>query len=143
MGAWVMKSKSWIIHAGIGLVFTGLMISSHAHAGGRLSDGYTLEDYRLRTANDLVDVCTTDAGHPDHMAAMAFCYGFFEGAARYDEALVGSHLYKDVLCEPPDATRAQAVDVFVQYITANPQYGTEPPIDAVFRALTDKWPCEE
>jgi hypothetical protein len=33
------------------------------------------------------------------------------------------------------------VAVFIRYIEANPQYGSEPPVDGIFRALVDKWPC--
>jgi hypothetical protein len=52
-------------------------------------------------------------------------------------------LYNDILCSPEGVTRTQAATVFVQYLKDNPQYGIEPPIDAIFRALIAKWPCSE
>ena len=45
------------------------------------------------------------------------------------DAVVGA-----LLCEPDDVTRAQAVSVVVEYLTANPQYGSEAAIDGAFRA---------
>ena len=68
---------------------------------------------------------------------------FFEGASHYDDALAGSGLHNDIVCAPDTVTRKQATAVFIQYIKDNPQYGREPPIDAIFRALIAKWPCAE
>ena len=74
---------------------------------------------------------------------MAFCYGFFEGAIRYDEAISGSVLHRKLVCNPSETTRHQAVDVFVSYINDNPQFEDEGTIDAIFRALMARWPCPE
>jgi hypothetical protein len=106
-----------------------------------LSDGYMLEDYELDSAADLVDICTLESAHPDHIAARSFCYGYFDGAYHYDLALSSSPDYKDIICAPENTTRTQAVEAFVAYLRANPQYGSEMPIDAIFRALSTKWPC--
>ena len=110
-------------------------------AQAELANEYELEDFRLMTAGDLMDVCTLDDTHPDHLVATAFCYGFFEGGIRYDQALEQSPDYERIVCAPADATRTQAVEAFVAYLKANPQYAAEMPIDAVFRALIAKWPC--
>ena len=133
-----MQFKSWIGIPGFVLTL-GLLFSASLQAAP--GDGYSIEDLGLSTASELVDVCTVDAGHDDHGTAMGFCYGFFEGAANYDDSLDGPKWHRGILCEPPEVTRGQAVTVFIQYITANPQYGAELPVDAIFRALVDKWPC--
>lgn len=138
-----MKYMSWMGIIGITVLSTGWLASGNLHADTRTSEGYSLEDFRLRTAADLVDVCTLETGHSDHAIALAFCYGFFEGGTHYDDAISGSEWYEDIVCNPPEVTRTQAVNVFVQYLEANPQYGSEPPIDAIFRALVAKWPCAE
>lgn len=103
--------------------------------------GYDLEDFKLRSAQDLVDVCTLDSGHEHYEVARAFCFGFFEGAMHYDNAMGDSEIYADLVCQPEGVTRSEAVAVVMAYLQANPQYGSEAPIDASFRALTDKWPC--
>ena len=137
-----MKSKGWMKNSGIALLGAGWLVSGHLHADVVSSDGYSVEDFTLRNAADLVDVCTVEAKHPDYELAMTFCYGFFEGAAHYDDAVSASEWYDDIVCDPPGTTRSQAVDVFIRYMQANPQYGSEPSVDAIFRALVDKWPCE-
>jgi hypothetical protein len=118
-------------------------VSLGTHATTLSSEGYSIEDFKLRSASDLVDVCTIETSHPDHAIATAFCYGFFEGAARYDEAISGTEWYVDIVCTPADASRSQAVAVFVEHLGANPQYSSDTPIDAVFRALSAQWPCSK
>jgi hypothetical protein len=34
------------------------------------------------------------------------------------------------------------VAVFVAYATAHPEYQDEKPMDTVFRAVNDQWPCQ-
>jgi len=99
--------------------------------------------FAIDTAGDLIEVCTFDNSHANHQTATAFCYGFFEGAAHYDNALEQSPLHATLLCEPQDLTRQQAVTVVVEYLAANPQYNSEPAIDGAFRALIAEWPCPE
>lgn len=113
-------------------------------APGRLvaaSDGFTLEDMKLRTAGELLDICTIEPGDEHYDVARAFCYGFFEGGIRYNQALAGADNHKQLVCAPEGTTRLQGVEVFTSYMKANPQYAAEGPIDAIFRALMAKWPC--
>jgi hypothetical protein len=139
-GVRTMQGKGWV--GILGLVLTlGLLSSASLRAAP--GDGYSIEDLGLDTASELVDVCTLEAGHDDYEVAIAFCYGFFEGAANYDDSLAGPKWHRGILCEPPEVTRGQAVSVFIEYINANPQYGSELPVDAIFRALVDKWPCTD
>jgi hypothetical protein len=135
-----MRYRNRLGTLGFALLSTGWLLSTNLHAA---SDGYSIEDFRLGTGGDLVRVCTVDAGHEHREIAKAFCYGFFEGATHYDDAISGSEWYQDIVCAPDDATREQAVTVFIEYINVNPQHGSEPPIDAIFRALVDEWPCAE
>jgi hypothetical protein len=101
------------------------------------------KDLKLTSASDLLNICTHKPEQEDYTAAMSFCYGFFEGGIRYAEAIAGAHKQRELVCTPPGTTRLQAVDVYVDYMKANPQYMTEAPIDAVYRSLMAKWPCPE
>ena len=112
------------------------------YADGHDEPGYTEADLVLDSAGDLVDVCDIGVAHGHYETARAFCYGFFEGAIHYDEAISMTTQYVDMVCSPEGTTRVQAVDVFLRYMKANPQYRGEQPIDAIFRALVDEWPCE-
>lgn len=128
----------------IGTVLLGSYLLAALTLNARAADqGYSLEDLQLPTAQELLDICAIEPSHDHYEVARAFCYGFFEGAVRYDEAIARSERYKKIVCDPPDVTREQAVNVYIEYMEANPQYGQEAPVDAIFRALIDKWPCEE
>lgn len=126
-----------------GLFAASVFFAPALQADTMTSDGYSVEDYTLKTAHDLADICTIDAGHPDHDIARSFCYGFFEGAIHYDTALEGTPAYVDIVCSPEGTTRTEAVMVFAEFMQANPKYGSDKPIDAVFRGLSEKWPCPE
>ena len=104
---------------------------------------FTVEDFSLNSAQELVDVCLAEDDHPHYREAVSFCYGFFEGAVRYDEVISKLEWHVDLVCPPPAVTRQQAVAVFLDYMGKNPQYGSDQPIDAIFRSLVDKWPCPE
>lgn len=104
-------------------------------------NSFTIADLKLKSASELVDVCTVETTNPDYVAALAFCYGFFEGTIRYAEAISGPEAHKNLVCPPAGATRLQAVDAFVAYMKANPQHASERPVDAIYRALMPHWPC--
>ena len=138
-----MNYRVWTKILGIVVICSGWLISSSLHAATGSSEGYSIEDLRMNTTADLVDVCTIEAGHADYTAALAFCYGFVDGVAHYDHAIAKLAVIEDIVCTPANVTRKQAVAVFIEYIAANPQYGAEPPIDGLVRALVAEWPCTE
>lgn len=138
-----MKSRKLLCKtAAVAMSLLALLLSVTASADGHDEAGYTEADLILDSAGDLVDVCAIGVSHDHHDAARAFCYGFFEGAIHYDEAISLTTHYVDLVCSPDGTTRVQAVDVFLKYMAANPQYRGEQPIDAIFRALMNEWPCE-
>ena len=138
-----MKIKGWAGMVGVAVLTVGWLVSGQLWAETKSSDGYTLGDFRLHTATDLVDVCTLKQSHPDYETARGFCYGFFEGGTHYHDTISTSPTYHKIVCAPPETTRAEAVKVFITYVRANPQYASKTPIDTIFRALVAKWPCEE
>ena len=137
-----MNIKGWTGIVGVAVLTAGWLVSGQLWAQTKLSDGYSLEDFSLRTAGDLVDICTLEQSHPDFIAAKAFCFGFFEGGIHYDDAISTSPTYKRISCSPPETTRTEAVEVFITYVRTNPEYASKAPIDTIFRALVAKWPCE-
>ena len=138
-----MTYKIWMRILGIVVLSTGWLASPSLHADTKTSSGYSIEDFKLGTTGELVDVCSIETGHPDHAVAISFCYGFFEGATHYDNAIAQAEWYRDIVCIPPNVTRKQAVATFIDSINANPQHQSDAPIDAIFRALVAKWPCAE
>lgn len=138
-----MNDGRWTKILGKAVLVVCLLGGINLHAVAAGGDGYSIEDLQLPTAGELLDICTIQAGHEHYDTALGFCYGFFEGAVRYHEAIAQSPMHKRIVCDPPSVTREQAVGVFVAYIQANSRYRGEAPIDAIFRALAAKWPCDQ
>jgi hypothetical protein len=121
-----------------------VLLGTYGLAPAQLSaatDGYTVEDIKLNSAGNLVDICTVDTTSEAYPATLGFCYGFFEGAVRYHEAISGASNVRELVCPPEGTTRKQAVEVFISYMREHPQYLAEGSIDAIFRALMERWPC--
>jgi hypothetical protein len=135
-----MTGWKWMGILSLTLCSAGWIVPGNLYAG---TDGFTLEDLKLRSAGDLLDVCALEQEDENYTAARAFCYGFFEGAIRYAEAISGSEHHRKLVCVPPGITRLQAVEVFVAYMGSNPQYAEESPVNAIYRALIPLWPCAE
>ena len=138
-----MKRNTWITILSVVSLSTVLLGAGSTQAAQATNDGFTIADFRLNSAQELVDVCTVQAGTEHYDTAIAFCLGFFEGAVHYDEAISSLEWYSDLVCPPPEATRQQAVSVFIAYMGDNPDYGPEQPVDVIFRSLVNKWPCDK
>ena len=138
-----MKNKVCMSFLRIVLLSAGWLFAGNLYADSAGSDGYSIENFRLGTAQDLVTVCTLSPDHEHYDAAIAFCYGFFEGATHYNNAIATSQWYSDIVCIPPEVTRQQAVAVFIEYMDANPEYASESALDGIFRGLIAEWPCAE
>jgi hypothetical protein len=95
--------------------------------------------FDLRTAQDLFDVCTTEPSDDRHIAARAFCYGFVSGGQQYHDEI--SLCLRPIACPDRRLTRDEIVGAFVEYLRQTPEAAEERPINAVFRALSARWPC--
>jgi Rap1a immunity proteins len=133
-----MTARRWMGILGMALLGAGGLAPMTLFAS---ADGYTMADIKLKSAGNLVDICTVDPTNEAYPATLGFCYGFFEGAIRYHEAIAGATSVKDLVCVPEGTTRKQAVDVFISYMQEHPEYQAEGSIDAIFRALMARWPC--
>lgn len=110
-------------------------------AAGAQTDGYTLEDYKLATSGDLLDLCALDESHVNHWEARGFCLGYFTGGIHLHDALAASVTFPRIACAPEDTTRSDVVAAFVTFAQANPEFLEERPMDTVFRAVNNQWPC--
>jgi Rap1a immunity proteins len=110
--------------------------------GWAQTDGYTLNDYQLRTSADLLDICSVDSSNPQYFEARGFCLGFFAGGIHLHDALAVAEDFPRIACPAAGVTRDDVVKVFVDYARAHPEYLNERPMDTVFRAVNDQWPCE-
>ena len=105
------------------------------------TDGYTLDDYQLRTSGDLLDICSLDRADAQYWEGRAFCIGYFAGGIDLHNVLAAGQSFPRLACPTSDVTRNDVVAAFVEYAQAHPEYLGEKPMDTVFRAVTAKWPC--
>ncbi len=106
------------------------------------SHSATSEDFKVQTAQELVDLCSVPQGDPMYEAARAFCYGFIAGAYQYDQSIHAGADSKPLIClTDPKPTRAEAAAMFIRWAKDNSQYLTERPVDTLFRFGVATWPC--
>ena len=103
--------------------------------------GFGLDDFKLVTGQDLLDICTVAEDADSYWEAQAFCFGYFRGGADFHRALATGPRYEPIICPGTGTTIRDAVAAFVDYGRAHPEQLTEPPMDVVFRAVTERWPC--
>ena len=103
-----------------------------------------VEDFDLRTAEDLVDLCAVRDGDPMVESARGFCYGFLTGAGNYHRAVTAGKDSQPLFCLPePKMSRAEAAHLFVSWGRANPRHLKEAPIDGLIRFAVATWPCKQ
>ena len=119
-----------------------LVLALAPWAASAQTDGYTLDDYQLRTSGDLLDICSLDSSDPQYWEARGFCLGYFAGGIDLHDELAKGQDFPRIACPTGQVTRNDVVAVFVDYARAHPEYLTEPPMDTVFRAVDAEWPCK-
>ena len=104
----------------------------------------TVEDFDLRTAEDLVDLCAVPDNDPMVEAARGFCYGFLSGAGSYHRAVNAGKNAHPLFCLPEQKlSRAEGATLFVDWARAHPQSLGETPVDALVRFAVATWPCTQ
>jgi hypothetical protein len=98
-------------------------------------------DFVVETGQDLFDLCSVDASNSLHDEALQFCAGFFQGMKHYHDRMSAGPDVKPIVCAPSDVTLKDAIDMYVAYGRANPQFLAEDPADNVVRAAMATWPC--
>ena len=131
----------------IGLGCIGLMGAASAEAqtaappqaAGQDAQALTAEDFHLKDAGDLLELCTAKAGDAHAREAIHFCHGFIAGTYQYHEALVPK--FGRVVCPPEGITRNDGVRIFVEYLQANPQHEKNAATEVLMESWAAKYPC--
>lgn len=106
------------------------------------SAAVTRDTFLVRTTQELVDLCTVPEDDPLHAASIGFCFGYLVGAYQYQVAAQSGPDVTPLFCmTDPAPTRRQAVEMFITWARANPQYHGEKPVDTIMRFLSTRWPC--
>jgi hypothetical protein len=100
------------------------------------------ESFQLRTAGDLVRVCSVAETDPDYGESRGFCHGILVGAYHYYDAAVTPS--KRFVCSPnPPPKRSKVMNDFVAWGNAHPQYMKDPAVDTLFKYLASTYPCKK
>jgi hypothetical protein len=121
------------------IVAGGLLLAAAGEASAQA--GFSLDDFTVDSGQDLLDVCTLSADRPSYWEAQAFCFGYFQGGADFHQALMSGPAPRPIACPPDGATIRDAVTLFVDYARAHPESLEQAPMDLVFRAVAEEWPC--
>ena len=106
------------------------------------SQAVTEEDFMLRDARDLVDICSADASSPMFMASIHFCHGFVTGAGHYHRAMSSGPEIDPLFCPPdPQPSRSEAIAMFLTW-AGGQDLADQAPVDALMRFAVEEWPCE-
>src|SRR5262245_48028767 len=90
------------------------------------SDALARDDFLVRTTQDLLKLCTASESDPLYQAAIGFCHGFATGSYQYYQSTTASGEQTAFVCPPePPPTRVEAIQMFVEWAKANPQYLNE------------------
>jgi hypothetical protein len=126
-----MKKKVTIIFLAALLILPGL------------ASAVSENDFKADTTEQIVNLCTADPGEPLYQQAVNFCHGYLVGAYKYYEAAhSGPNAPKFVCLPDPQPTRDEAIQMFMEWAEAHPQYMKESPVETEFRFLMEKWPCK-
>jgi hypothetical protein len=103
----------------------------------------TEEDFRARTTQSLLNLCTATPDDPLYGEAIHFCHGYLVGAFHYYMVTHAASDSPPLFCFPdPPPPRNQAVSQFVTWAKARPQFWNEAPVETEFRFLIETWPCK-
>jgi hypothetical protein len=106
--------------------------------------GVTEEDFKVKTTQNLMNLCTASANDPLAKEAIHFCHGYLIGAYAYYDAYTSGPEGKRLFCLPdPEPTRNEAIALFLKWASARPQLKDQSPVETEFMFLVETWPCKK
>ena len=119
------------------LLLFGLLVPTVASA-------VTEEDFKAKTTQNFINLCTVSEEDPRHREAIHFCHGYLVGAYHYHYAINDGPDLKQHICFPdPEPTRNEAIAKVIMWMQQHPEHLNESPVETEFRALMDLWPCKK
>jgi hypothetical protein len=107
-----------------------------------LASAASENDFKAETTEQIINLCTATPDDPLYQQAVNFCHGYLVGAYDYYEAaFAGGGGTKRVCFPDPPPSRNDAIEMFLEWAKAHPQYMQDRPVDTEFRFLEEKFPC--
>ena len=108
-----------------------------------LASAVSEEDFKAGTTEQIINLCTAKPDDPLYQQAVNFCHGYLVGAYDYYKAAhSGSEAFKLVCLPEPTPSRNDAIEMFIEWTLAHPQYMQDNAVETEFRFLMEKWPCK-
>ncbi len=124
---------------------TGLLVAAAVAllvATGARAAELNTEQFKIRSTQDLVDLCAANSSTPLGRDGINFCHGFVSGAWHYHQAQASGPKGRRLVCPPdPAPSRTEAIGEFVTWSGAHPEHMGDPPVETLFRFMIEKWPC--
>ncbi len=111
---------------------------------GLASADVAKEDFKVKSTQNLINLCTASPEDALYKEAIHFCQGYLVGAFHYHNAEVLDDPNKRLVCFPePKPSRNEALSLFIAWAAKHPEFMNEIPVDTEFRFLTEKFPCNK
>ena len=108
-----------------------------------LAGAVSENDFKPRTTQNIINLCTVAPDDPFYHQAINFCHGYLVGAFHYYLASTSGPDAIKLVCFPdPPPSRNDAIRMFIDWAKAHPQYLEEIPVETEFRFLMETWPCK-
>lgn len=102
-----------------------------------------VDHYKVRSAEDLVALCSRVSSDEDYVAAQNFCHGYTVGAYAYYRGVASADPHLKIVCvNPPYPERTKVIADFVAWAKANPAYLKDSAVDTFFRYMAGAFPCK-
>ena len=102
----------------------------------------TPSNYDVRSAADLVAICSTAPGDSLASAATGFCHGYVVGVYRTLEEIQEARPWARMFCPPAmRPSRTQAIAAYVAWTNARPEELTKLPMESITDYLAATYPC--
>jgi hypothetical protein len=96
---------------------------------------------KLETTADLVAFCDTIGPVEEVQDGQSFCAGFIAGSGLLYRELVRAGKMRKVTCADPAPTLDEAREAFVAWANENQEHMSSRPIDGLWRAMAETYPC--
>jgi hypothetical protein len=127
-GGGTMRTIGWTLIAGAAALIPGSAVAAEP---------------RLETTADLVAFCDTEGEVGEVRDGQNFCDGFIAGSGLLYLELVRAGQINKITCADPIPTVAEARNAFVAWAITNPEHMQSKPIDGLWRAMAETYPCPQ
>jgi hypothetical protein len=102
------------------------------------------QDFEVRNAGQLANLCAAKPGERDGVAGLNFCHGFTQAVVDMKLTQERASNQPRSICFPkPVPKRSATLDEFVTWVRAQPERLKAPPSEAFLRFMGERFPCSK